>query len=159
MFNHHYNARGSTRRKEYRKGRNPTAVKVFTINQESRCLRLTSIFNLSCRYLLCENVPSLNLQQELFDLFSVHGFVEEITLLKGHPAEEFTEAYCIRFKDLVNSRLAKRQLDDYVFFSNPLQLRYCPEYETIHDTHEKLKERILSVSQEIGITPSHLLLE
>lgn len=56
-------------------------------------------------------------------------------------------------------RLAKQQLDDYVFYASPLQLSYCPEYETIQDTHEKLKERILAVSNEINISPTHPLLE
>ncbi|CAG8466656.1 11381_t:CDS:2 [Ambispora gerdemannii] len=115
-------------RPKYRAGRKPTAVKVYTVNQESR-------------YLVVENVPSIGVTKELLELFALYGTVEEYRYLDDYPCEEFTDVYWIKYRSLVESRVAKRKLDDHVFFSSPLSVRYGPEYESIQDTREKLQDR------------------
>ncbi|KAK9720624.1 hypothetical protein K7432_004003 [Basidiobolus ranarum] len=122
-------------RKKYRAGRRVRAVKVYTVNQESR-------------YILIERVPALGNTKELLDLFSLYGPIEQYRILDDYPSEEYYDVYWIKYCSLVDSRTAKRKLDDYVFFGTPLQIRYCPEYETVEDTREKLLDRRKIVAQK-----------
>ncbi|KAG9304970.1 hypothetical protein G9A89_003139 [Geosiphon pyriformis] len=111
-------------RPKYRAGRKPTAVKVYTINQESR-------------YLVVENVPSIGLKKELIELCALYGTVEEYRHLDDYPCEEFTEVYWVKFQSLAES-------------SSPLRVRYAPEYETVQDTRDKLFERRQVVAIKTG---------
>ncbi|KAJ3087405.1 RNA-binding protein 48 [Quaeritorhiza haematococci] len=88
------------------------------------------------RYLVVENVPALGTTKELLELFSLYGAIEEYRHLTDVPSEPFTEVYWFKFQSLPAARVAKRKLDDYVFFANPLRVRYGPEYETVEDTRE-----------------------
>ncbi|RIA84354.1 hypothetical protein C1645_418120 [Glomus cerebriforme] len=115
-------------RPTYRAGRKPTATRVYTVNQESR-------------YLVVENVPALGLTKELLELFALYGVVEEYRYLDDYPCEEFTDVYWIKFQSLPQARAAKRKVDDQIFFSSHLRVRYGPEYETIEDTRQKLQDR------------------
>lgn len=38
-------------------------------------------------------------------------------------------------------RFAKRKLDESVFLGNKLQVSYAPQYESLHETKEKLEAR------------------
>ncbi|ORY06353.1 hypothetical protein K493DRAFT_23917, partial [Basidiobolus meristosporus CBS 931.73] len=149
-------------RKKYRAGRRIRAVKVYTVHQESR-------------YLLIERVPALGNTKELLEICSLYGSIEEYRLLDDYPSEEFYDVYWIKYGSLLDARylvvlsllirnekliqayprMAKRKLDDYVFFGSPLQIRYCPEYETVEDTREKLIDRRRVVSLKTN-TPDPL---
>ncbi|RIB08119.1 hypothetical protein C2G38_2252210 [Gigaspora rosea] len=115
-------------RPKYRAGRKPTAVKIYTVNHESR-------------YLVVENVPALGLSKELLELFSLYGTIEEYRYLDDYPCEKFTDVYWIKFQSIAEARVAKRKVDDHSFFSSYLRVRYGPEYETIEDTRQKLQDR------------------
>ncbi|RHZ46043.1 hypothetical protein Glove_637g19 [Diversispora epigaea] len=117
-----------TERPKYRAGRKPTAVKVYTVNNESR-------------YLVIENIPALNLKKELLELLSLYGTIEEHQFLDNYPCEEFTDVYWVKFQSIAEARVGKRKVDDHVFFANHLRVRYGPEYETIEDTRQKLEDR------------------
>ncbi|CAG8591481.1 9827_t:CDS:2 [Scutellospora calospora] len=115
-------------RPKYRAGRKPTAVKIYTVNHESR-------------YLVVENVPALGLSKELLELFSLYGTIEEYRYLDDYPCEKFTDVYWIKFQSLNEARVAKKKVDDHSFFSSYLRVRYGPEYESIEDTRQKLQDR------------------
>jgi len=122
-------------RKKYRTGNKEYAVKVYTINQESR-------------YLLVQNVPALGAQKDLLDLFALYGPLEEYRLLDDWDTEdEYTEVYWIKYKNLSDSLVAKRKLDERPFYSNILQITYAPQFETVADARQKLIERKLTVTQ------------
>ncbi|NXD73926.1 RBM48 protein, partial [Eolophus roseicapillus] len=74
-------------RAKYREGRRPRAVKVYTINLESR-------------YLLIQGVPALGVMKELVEQFALYGAIEEYHALDEYPAEQFTEVYLIKFQKL-----------------------------------------------------------
>lgn len=44
-------------------------------------------------------------------------------------------------KRLLDTRFAKRKLDEYVFLGNRLNVSYAPHFETLSDTKEKLESR------------------
>ncbi|XP_033848072.3 RNA-binding protein 48 [Acipenser ruthenus] len=115
-------------RAKYREGRRPKAVRVYTINLESR-------------YLLIQGVPAVGVMTELVQLFAIYGAVEEYRVLDDYPAEQFTEVYLIKFQKLQSARIAKRKLDERSFFGGLLHVCYAPEFETVQDTREKLQDR------------------
>ena len=45
--------------------------------------------------------------------------------------------------------MAKKKLDDYNFFGGTLHICYAPEFETVHDTREKLQERRRAVATRV----------
>ncbi|GAU43150.1 hypothetical protein TSUD_246900 [Trifolium subterraneum] len=77
------------------------AVRVYTVSDESR-------------YLIVRNVPALGCGNDLLQLFSTYGEVEEF---------------------------AKRKLDEFVFLGNRLQVSYAPHFESLSDTKDKLEGR------------------
>ncbi|XP_009772566.1 uncharacterized protein LOC107825510 isoform X2 [Nicotiana tabacum] len=79
----------------------PTAVRVYTICDESK-------------YLIVRNVPALGCGDQLSKLFSTYGEIEEFS---------------------------KRKLDESVFLGNRLQVSYAPQFESLHETKEKLEAR------------------
>ncbi|XP_015666121.1 RNA-binding protein 48 [Protobothrops mucrosquamatus] len=125
---HHAQQTICASRAKYREGRRPRAVKVYTVNLESR-------------YLLIQGVPALGVMKELIELFALYGTVEEYNPLDGYPAEEFTEVYLIKFLKIQSARVAKRKLDERNFFGSLLHICYAPEFESVQETRDKLKDR------------------
>ncbi|KAG2465123.1 RBM48 protein, partial [Polypterus senegalus] len=94
VYKHHHQKDVCFTRPKYREGRKPKAVKVYTINLESR-------------YLLVQGVPALGVMTELIQLFALYGAVEEYRILDDYPAEEFTETYLMKFQKIQNKNLPK----------------------------------------------------
>ncbi|KAI9596523.1 hypothetical protein BDF19DRAFT_16084 [Syncephalis fuscata] len=126
-------------RPTYRAGRRARAVKVYTINQESR-------------YLVVENIPALGLTQELIHLFEGYGVIDEYQLLDDYPTKDHIDVYWIRYTELNEARSAKKHLDDYLFFHRPLRIRYGPEYESVEEVRVKLAERKQEVAASLITT-------
>ncbi|NWH81236.1 RBM48 protein, partial [Piaya cayana] len=125
---HHVQLAVCESRAAYREGRWPRAVKVYTINLESR-------------YLLIQGVPALGVMKELVEQFALYGAIEEYHALDEYPAEQFTEVYLIKFQKLQCARVAKKKMDDQSFFGSLLHVCYAPEFETLQETREKLQDR------------------
>nr|XP_033787033.1 RNA-binding protein 48 [Geotrypetes seraphini] len=128
QLRHHEQREICYSRPKYREGRRPRAVKVYTINLESR-------------YLLVQGVPAVGVMKELIEHFALYGTIEEYHALDEYPAEQFTEVYLIKFQRLQSARIAKRKLDERSFFGGLLHVCYAPEFETVQETREKLQER------------------
>ncbi|XP_030829991.1 uncharacterized protein LOC583571 [Strongylocentrotus purpuratus] len=121
----------------YRDGRRDRAVKVFTINQESR-------------YLLVHGVPDINITDELLKLLSLYGVIEEYrTLDDDQTAEEFTKTHWIKYANIQAARVAKRKMDDHSFYGGFLHVSYAPESESIQHTREKLQQRRMDVARRL----------
>ncbi|XP_037692588.1 RNA-binding protein 48 isoform X1 [Choloepus didactylus] len=127
-FDHHLQRAVCDTRAKYREGRRPRAVKVYTINLESR-------------YLIIQGVPAVGAMKELVERFALYGAIEQYNALDEYPAEEFTEVYLIKFLNLQSARTAKRKMDEQSFFGGLLHVCYAPEFETIEETRKKLQER------------------
>ncbi|NWI02584.1 RBM48 protein, partial [Tichodroma muraria] len=125
---HHAQLGACESRAKYREGWRPRAVKVYTINLESR-------------YLLIQGVPALGVMKELVEQFALYGAIEEYHALDEYPAEQFTEVYLIKFKKLQCARVAKKKMDERSFFGSLLHVCYAPEFETVQETREKLQDR------------------
>lgn len=125
---HHQQLGACGSRAKYREGRRPRAVKVYTINLESR-------------YLLIQGVPALGVMKELVEQFALYGAIEEYHALDEYPAEQFTEVYLIKFQNLQCARVAKKKMDERSFFGSLLHVCYAPEFETVQETREKLQDR------------------
>ncbi|NWU05310.1 RBM48 protein, partial [Cephalopterus ornatus] len=125
---HHAQLGACESRAKYREGRRPRAVKVYTINLESR-------------YLLIQGVPALGVMKELVEQFALYGAIEEYHALDEYPAEEFTEVYLLKFQKLHCARVAKKKMDERSFFGSLLHVCYAPEFETVQETREKLQDR------------------
>uniref|UniRef100_A0A8C5Q7L6 RNA-binding protein 48 n=1 Tax=Leptobrachium leishanense TaxID=445787 RepID=A0A8C5Q7L6_9ANUR len=125
---HHEQKRVCDSRAKYRDGRRPRAVKVYTINLESR-------------YLLIQGVPAIGVMKELVEQFALYGVIEEYNALDEYPTEEFTEVYLLKFQRLQSARVAKRKMDERSFFGGLLHVCYAPEFETVQETREKLQDR------------------
>ncbi|XP_073319336.1 RNA-binding protein 48 [Pagrus major] len=128
IYKHHEQRRVCISRPKYREGRNAKAVKVYTINLESR-------------YLMVQGVPAIGVMTELIQLCALYGAVEEYRPLDEYPAEEFTEVYLVKFQKLTSARAAKRRMDEKSFYGGVLHVCYVPEYETVEDTRLKLQDR------------------
>ncbi|XP_053117742.1 RNA-binding protein 48 isoform X2 [Hemicordylus capensis] len=128
VYQHHAQQTVCASRAKYREGRRPRAVKVYTVNLESR-------------YLLIQGVPALGVMKELVEQFALYGTIEEYNPLDDYPAEEFTEVYLIKFQKIQSARIAKRKLDERSFFGSLLHVCYAPEFETVQETREKLQDR------------------
>ncbi|CAH2282440.1 RNA-binding 48 [Pelobates cultripes] len=131
---HHEQKRVCDSRAKYREGRRPRAVKVYTINLESR-------------YLMVQGVPAIGVMKELVEQFALYGVIEEYNPLDGYPAEEFTDVYLIKFQKLQSARVAKRKMDEHSFFGGLLHVCYAPEFETVQETREKLRDRRIFVAR------------
>ncbi|NWI70556.1 RBM48 protein, partial [Todus mexicanus] len=125
---HHAQLGACESRAKYREGRRPRAVKVYTINLESR-------------YLLIQGVPALGVMKELVQQFALYGAIEEYHALDEYPSEQFTEVYLIKFQKLQCARVAKKKMDERSFFGSLLHVCYAPEFETVQETREKLQDR------------------
>ncbi|XP_004702714.1 RNA-binding protein 48 [Echinops telfairi] len=128
LFDHHVQKPVCDSRAKYRDGRRPRAVKVYTINLESR-------------YLLIQGVPAVGAMKELVERFALYGAIEQYNALDEYPAEDFTEVYLIKFLNLQNARTAKKKMDEQSFFGGLLHVCYAPEFETVEETRKKLRDR------------------
>nr|KAF6470215.1 RNA binding motif protein 48 [Molossus molossus] len=128
LFEHHVQRAVCDTRAKYREGRRPRAVRVYTINLESR-------------YLLIQGVPAVGAMKELVERFALYGAIEQYNALDEYPAEDFTEVYLIKFMNLQSARTAKRKMDEQSFFGGLLHVCYAPEFETVEETRKKLQER------------------
>ncbi|XP_059206062.1 RNA-binding protein 48 [Centropristis striata] len=128
VYKHHEQRKICISRPKYREGRKERAVKVYTINLESR-------------YLMVQGVPAIGVMTELVQLCALYGAVEEYRPLDEYPAEEFTEVYLVKFQKLTSARAAKRNMDEKSFYGGVLHVCYVPEYETVEDTRLKLQDR------------------
>ncbi|KAK2830303.1 hypothetical protein Q5P01_018234 [Channa striata] len=128
VYTHHEQRKVCISRPKYREGRKAKAVKVYTINLESR-------------YLMVQGVPAIGVMTELIQLCALYGTVEEYRPLDEYPAEEFTEVYLVKFQKLTSARAAKRHMDETSFYGGVLHMCYVPEYETVEDTRLKLQDR------------------
>uniref|UniRef100_A0A1A8IPU4 RNA-binding protein 48 n=2 Tax=Nothobranchius TaxID=28779 RepID=A0A1A8IPU4_NOTKU len=128
VHKHHEQQKVCISRPKYREGRRAKAVKVYTINLESR-------------FLMVLGVPAIGVMTELVQLCALYGVVEEYRPLDEYPAEEFTEVYLIKFQKLTSARAAKRNMDEKSFYGGVLHVCYVPEYETVEDTRLKLQDR------------------
>uniref|UniRef100_A0A8C1A1V9 RNA-binding protein 48 n=2 Tax=Cyprinus carpio TaxID=7962 RepID=A0A8C1A1V9_CYPCA len=128
VFKHHEQRNVAQTRPKYREGRRLKAVKVYTINLESR-------------FLLVQGVPAIGVMAELVQLFALYGVIEEYRALDEYPAEQFTEVYLFQFQKLTSARVAKWNTDEKSFFGGQLHVCYAPEYETVEETRQKLQDR------------------
>ncbi|KAF7649445.1 hypothetical protein LDENG_00141390 [Lucifuga dentata] len=128
VYKHHEQQKVCISRPKYREGRKDKAVKVYTINLESR-------------YLMVQGVPAIGVMTELIQLCALYGAVEEYRPLDEYPAEDFTEVYLVKFQKLTSARTAKRHMDEKSFYGSVLHVCYVPEYETVEDTRQKLQDR------------------
>ncbi|KAJ8705129.1 hypothetical protein PYW08_012449 [Mythimna loreyi] len=126
LLPHHEQQDLCSTRLPYRQGRKLTAVKVYTVNNESR-------------HLLVFGVPSLNLRQETKALFSRFGRLQ-LNITK-YPSEQFTETYHAVYEDIQAARMAKKMLDTKNFYGGILHICYAPELESLNDTRAKLLQR------------------
>ncbi|XP_068188509.1 RNA-binding protein 48 [Antennarius striatus] len=128
VYKHHEQKKVCISRPKYRDGRKAKAVKVYTINLESR-------------YLMIQGVPAIGVMEELIQLCALYGAVEEYRPLDEYPSEEFTEVYLVKFQKLTSARAAKRHMDEKSFFGGVLHVCYVPEYESVGDIKMKLQDR------------------
>ncbi|XP_043215557.1 RNA-binding protein 48-like isoform X2 [Amphibalanus amphitrite] len=117
-------------RAKYRQGKKLTAVKVYTVADESR-------------HLLLRNVTSLDIADELAALCQRFGPLAQFGPVEGYETERFTKVYHVQYKRMAAARFAKVQLDDRSFFGTHLKACYAPELETLEETADKLRWRRL----------------
>ncbi|XP_050418164.1 RNA-binding protein 48 [Patella vulgata] len=141
---HHVRQEICQTRPAYREGKQPKAVKVYTVAQES------------C-YILIQGVPAVGAQDDLVKLCCEFGVLETYWPLDDYPSDEFTLVYLFQYERIQSARVAKIKLDDKSFFGGVLHVCYAPEYETVQDTREKLQDRRKTVAAKIrqnaGLSP------
>lgn len=133
---HHEQQQLCHRRPTYRQGRKFTAVKVYTINDESQ-------------HLIVCGVPKINLNEELKSKFVPYGDIKNFHPIDGYEYEEFTEAYHVNYQRIQSARVAKRFLDGFNFYGGSLHVFYAPELESLAETRKKLNQRRRDVSTRI----------
>ncbi|XP_064648044.1 uncharacterized protein LOC135500477 [Lineus longissimus] len=134
---HHVRQNICATRKAYREGRRDTAIKVYTVHQESK-------------YLLVQGIPAVGASRELIKLFALYGAIDEYRILDEYPAaDQFTEVYWVKFQKIQAARVAKRKMDDFSFFGGVLHVCYAPEYETVEECRQKLLDRRKAVAARI----------
>ncbi|XP_054710761.1 RNA-binding protein 48-like [Uloborus diversus] len=125
---HHVKQDVCQTRAKYREGKEKTAVKVYTVNQESM-------------YIIISDVPAVGGCDQLRALCDSYGVVEEFQVLDEYPSEEFTEAFLVKFDSFLAAKTAKRHLDEESFLGGLLHVFYAPEFETPAETSLKLQKR------------------
>ncbi|XP_012535627.1 uncharacterized protein LOC105836254 [Monomorium pharaonis] len=133
---HHVQQKLCRTRPLYRQGKKLTAVKVYTINDESQHL------------LIC-GVPQLQIVEEVKKLIYPYGNVKAIQLVTEYPSEDFTETYHIHYAHIQSARIAKRSIDNKNFFGGILHVCYAPELETLEETRAKLIQRRKDIATQI----------
>lgn len=135
---HHKRKEYCTTRPRYRQGKKLTAVKVYTIGNESI-------------HLLAFGVPKVNLQSEVRRTFLRHGPLEFVRCVTNEvqqkmELEAFTDVFHIKYKRIEHARRAKRFLDAQQFYGGILHISYAPEYETCDEIRDKLNKRMMEVN-------------
>ncbi|KAF7400980.1 hypothetical protein HZH66_006164 [Vespula vulgaris] len=133
QLSHHLQQKLCQTRPPYRQGKKLTAVKIYTINDESQHL------------MICD-VPQLQLKQEVKKLIFPYGAVKKVHVVSNYPSEEFTEAYHVHYEDIRSARIAKHFLDGKNFYGGILHVFYAPELESVSETRAKLMQRHKDVS-------------
>ncbi|KAI5709761.1 hypothetical protein M8J76_008924 [Diaphorina citri] len=133
---HHVQQELCTTRASYRQGRKLTAVKVYTVNDESN-------------HLLIYGVPSIGLLEEVTKQCRRYGDIKPVQYVDYPDRDEFTDVFHVTYKRIQAARFAKRQIDTKNFFGNILHVFYAPELETLAETRNKLTTRRKEVSQRI----------
>lgn len=134
---HHEQREFCTNRPYYRQGKKLTAVKVYTINDESV-------------HLLVNNVPIIQLKNEIYKLCSRFGEIKKCAPVPEFvPPQEFTETYHVQYSRIQSARFAKRQIDGRSFFGSLIHVCYAPELETVDETRQKLVRRRCEVAARI----------
>ncbi|KAI7850180.1 hypothetical protein BDC45DRAFT_539345 [Circinella umbellata] len=133
-------------RPTYRDSKQPRAVKVYTIAQESR-------------YLIFENVPALGVIDNLITQCQSWAMlapghqqqrsnsltVQNHGLLDTHSSsDELHDVVWVEFANSRQARKVKQMMDDKPFFTHLLRVSYAPEYESVDDFRNKLQERYKS---------------
>ncbi|XP_014219834.1 RNA-binding protein 48 [Copidosoma floridanum] len=136
MPEHHIQEELCHTRPTYRKGRKETAVKVYTINDESV-------------HLIVCGTPSLDLFRQLKGKFLPYGEIKQFVKLPDYPSEQFTETFHVHYQRIQSARVAKRFLDGHNFYGGLLHVFYAPEYETLAETRQKLAQRLKDVTVRI----------
>merc|ERR1712071_589052 len=114
---HHERLQLCTTRSTYRQGKKLTAVKVYTVNDESR-------------HLLIHQVPAISLHEELELLCQRYGSIEFIKKIPNYETEEkFCDVYQVKYNVIQSASFAKKNLDDrfviniFLWWSPPRLLR------------------------------------
>ncbi|XP_076270582.1 RNA-binding protein 48 [Rhynchophorus ferrugineus] len=125
---HHKQQEYCLTRPTYRQGKRLTAVKVYTIINESQ-------------HLYIYGVPKINLRKELKHMCTKYGDLSTINAVVDVKTELFTECFHVNFKRIQSARIAKRLLDTKSFYGGVLHVCYAPECESIEETKSKLAQR------------------
>lgn len=133
---HHVQQQLCQNRPPYRQGKRLTAIKVYTVNDESQ-------------HLLVSGVPKLNLYQELRNKFATYGIIKNMSTVDDYPNEEFQETYHIHYSRIQSARVAKRLLDGFNFYGGVLHIFYGPELESQFETRLKLFQRQRDIANRI----------
>ncbi|XP_011502556.1 PREDICTED: RNA-binding protein 48 [Ceratosolen solmsi marchali] len=133
QLDHHIQKNLCYTRPFYRQGRKFTAIKVYTINDESQ-------------HLIVCGVPKLNLFEELKEKFSLFGHIKKIIFIPEYPNEDFTESFHVHYKRIQSARISKRFLDSLNFFGGILHVFYAPELELQSETRQKIYQRQVDIS-------------
>lgn len=136
QFPHHIKQPYCETRPKYRRGRKLTAVKVFTISDESK-------------YLLVTNVHATKLENDVLKMCSSFGMVKQFSEVQNYPQEPFTQTFLVQFINLQAAKTAKRMIDEKNFYGKMLHVCYAPEYETVGDVKEKVQHRLRSVTSRV----------
>lgn len=142
-LSHHIRYQYCHNRPSYRKSKKPTAVKVYSVANESR-------------HLLVFGVPQINLLRELKAQFRRHGTIQNVLNVTNSikatgkfEVEAFTDVFHIKFEKLEKARQAKKVLDAKNFYGGILHISYAPEKESLQDLQEKLAQRRKEVNFRI----------
>ncbi|KAI2810170.1 RNA-binding protein 48 [Blomia tropicalis] len=130
-YPHHVRQELCTTREVYRCGKRETAVKVFTIADESV-------------YILVQNVPLLNgvnIKNDLEIICSRFGVLDSIEPVKYETKEAFCQTFLVKYVRLVDAIRAKKSLDDHIFLGSSLHICYAPEFESVEETLAKVNSR------------------
>uniref|UniRef100_A0A182TY14 RNA-binding protein 48 n=1 Tax=Anopheles melas TaxID=34690 RepID=A0A182TY14_9DIPT len=136
---HHLRFQYCQNRPLYRRSRQLTAVRVYSVANESR-------------HLLIFGVPQINLLRELRQELVRFGAVESISNItdswqREHEGsdelqpEPFTDVFHACFVKLEKARQAKKLLDARNFYGGILHLSYAPERESVDEVRAKLNQR------------------
>ena len=115
-----------TRRKE-------TAVRVFSVAQESM-------------FILLFNVPLYASESDLVQILLPFGEVHALVKVTDqHPHEEFTDVYQVKYEKIASAKLMKAKHDEISLLGSPLHIQYAPELESAEETEAKFRDRCESV--------------
>ncbi|XP_050420538.1 RNA-binding protein 48 [Adelges cooleyi] len=135
-YPHHNTFEFCENRPKYRQGRKLTAVKVYTVNDESQ-------------HLLIRGVPSVNLNDEVEKLCNRYGHVSSIKQVQFEEQEQFTHCFHVVYTRIQSARFAKKQMDTKNFFGGVLHVCYAPELESLDQSRAKLITRISEVARRL----------